>query len=379
MIQRRTLTGNQQCGGSEIGEVKERTEGEDEGDGESSADEDETARNTKNVENISGTTKREYFMPHEVKAIFERFWELNEELASTIWSVERCQVHSTKGPDQFFMNKILVPPNRFRPSSNISGMVIEHPQNAYLGRILSASMVLSKALDGHEKFETERSVREFLTSRWLEIQSNVNKLFDSSSDSSGAFDILAIYQNLKGSNIILFERLSLAGNVDATGLRQQLEKKTGLFRMNLMGKRVNFAARSVISPDPFLHPEEIGVPPMIASRLTFPETVNAENGKHLRQLVINGSQRYPGANAIEDEWGRVVDLTSMPYKRRLAAASSLLSGPAQRSEKDKRPAHAVSFFRFSSLLLSAVFLDINFVCSRQKLFTGTCRTATCCS
>jgi len=176
-----------------MGDVKEWTEGEDEGNGESSAGENEAAQNTTTVENISGTTKREYFMPHEVKAIFERVWELNEELASTIWSVERCQVHSTKGPDQFFMNKILVPPNRFRPSSNISGMVIEHPQNAYFGRILSASMVLSKALDGNKKFETKRSLREFLTSRWLEIQSNVNKLFDRSSDSSGASEILAIY------------------------------------------------------------------------------------------------------------------------------------------------------------------------------------------
>ena len=36
------------------------------------------------------------------------------------------------------------------------------------------------------------------------------------------------------------------------GVRQILEKKEGLFRMKMMGKRVNFAARSVISPDPSL-------------------------------------------------------------------------------------------------------------------------------
>ena len=47
---------------------------------------------------------------------------------------------------------------------------------------------------------------------------------------------------------------------DPNGIRQLLEKKHGLFRMHMMGKRVNFAARSVISPDPFIHTKEVGVP-----------------------------------------------------------------------------------------------------------------------
>jgi len=54
------------------------------------------------------------------------------------------------------------------------------------------------------------------------------------------------------------------------GIRQQLEKKEGLFRKNMMGKRVNFAARSVISPDPFIGAGEIGVPPYFATRLSYP-------------------------------------------------------------------------------------------------------------
>lgn len=41
---------------------------------------------------------------------------------------------------------------------------------------------------------------------------------------------------------------------------QILEKKEGLFRMNMMGKRVDFAARSVISPDPYINMDEIGIP-----------------------------------------------------------------------------------------------------------------------
>ena len=61
------------------------------------------------------------------------------------------------------------------------------------------------------------------------------------------------------------------------GIRQQLEKKEGLFRKNMMGKRVNFAARSVISPDPYLAAGEIGVPPYFALRLSFPERVTPWN------------------------------------------------------------------------------------------------------
>ena len=45
---------------------------------------------------------------------------------------------------------------------------------------------------------------------------------------------------------------SLVAPPPLQGVRQQLEKKEGLFRMNMMGKRVNFAARSVISPDPYI-------------------------------------------------------------------------------------------------------------------------------
>lgn len=47
--------------------------------------------------------------------------------------------------------------------------------------------------------------------------------------------------------------------------------------MKIMGKRVNFSARSVISPDPYLDSDEIGLPLFIAKTLTFPERVNSQN------------------------------------------------------------------------------------------------------
>lgn len=69
--------------------------------------------------------------------------------------------------------------------------------------------------------------------------------------------------------------------------------------MNMMGKRVNYACRSVITPDPYLDIDEIGVPELFAQRLTFPEPVSFLNLRTLRELVYKGPSKHPGANFIE--------------------------------------------------------------------------------
>ena len=71
--------------------------------------------------------------------------------------------------------------------------------------------------------------------------------------------------------------------------------------MKMMGKRVNFGGRSVISPDPNITTDQIGVPVFMARKLTFPEGVSNINVERLRNLVRNGSSVHPGANMIEDE------------------------------------------------------------------------------
>jgi DNA-directed RNA polymerase I subunit RPA1 len=55
-----------------------------------------------------------------------------------------------------------------------------------------------------------------------------------------------------------------------------------MFRMKMMGKRVNYGARSVISPDPYITTDQIGVPLFVAKKLTFPESVSAVNVQRLR-------------------------------------------------------------------------------------------------
>ncbi|XP_077557987.1 DNA-directed RNA polymerase III subunit RPC1-like [Haemaphysalis longicornis] len=82
------------------------------------------------------------------------------------------------------------------------------------------------------------------------------------------------------------------------GLVQRLKGKRGRFRGNLSGKRVDFSSRTVISPDPNLRIDEVGVPRHVAKILTYPERVTPHNLERLRQLVLNGSDTHPGANFL---------------------------------------------------------------------------------
>ncbi|MFH1722858.1 MAG: DNA-directed RNA polymerase subunit A' [Candidatus Altiarchaeota archaeon] len=81
-------------------------------------------------------------------------------------------------------------------------------------------------------------------------------------------------------------------------IAQRLKGKEGRFRNNLSGKRVNFSARTVVSPDPNLSINEVGVPLHIAMELTVPEEVNDRNIEKIRGVVRNGPAIHPGAYNI---------------------------------------------------------------------------------
>jgi DNA-directed RNA polymerase III subunit RPC1 len=84
------------------------------------------------------------------------------------------------------------------------------------------------------------------------------------------------------------------------GLVQRLKGKHGRFRGNLSGKRVDFSARSVISPNPNLKIDEVGVPVHIAKILTYPEQVTPANIERMRKLILNGAEKHPGANFYQE-------------------------------------------------------------------------------
>lgn len=93
-------------------------------------------------------------------------------------------------------------------------------------------------------------------------------------------------------------------------LTERIKSKEGRIRHNLGGKRTNFSARTVISPDPMIELNEVGVPNIIAMKLTVPERVNEWNMAYLKKFVEAGPEKYPGANYIIRPDGRKKRITS---------------------------------------------------------------------
>jgi DNA-directed RNA polymerase II subunit RPB1 len=92
-------------------------------------------------------------------------------------------------------------------------------------------------------------------------------------------------------------------------IRARLKGKEGRLRGNLMGKRVDFSARTVITPDPNLQLDQLGVPEQIAMNLTVPEVVSEHNLAKLRHFVEKGADSWPGAKYIKRSDGKYIDLS----------------------------------------------------------------------
>ncbi len=92
-------------------------------------------------------------------------------------------------------------------------------------------------------------------------------------------------------------------------LSQRLKGKEGRFRGSLSGKRVNFSARTVISPDPTLSLNEVGVPERVAREMTQTMNVTDRNLERARRYVSNGPEGHPGANYVRRPDGRRLKVT----------------------------------------------------------------------
>lgn len=105
----------------------------------------------------------------------------------------------------------------------------------------------------------------------------------------------AMYINSEVSGI----PLAMMQKKSSRGLVQRLKGKQGRFRGNLSGKRVDFSSRTVISPDPNLEIDQVGVPTHVAKILTYPERVIPANISLMKRLVTNGPDVWPGANYVQ--------------------------------------------------------------------------------
>jgi DNA-directed RNA polymerase I subunit RPA1 len=242
-----------------------------------------------------------------VHAAMVLLFEHEAKVLGLIYSPRSRGAHMSRiAADMFFLDTLLVPPSKYRPENMTSGTSItEHSKNTLYRNILAQCENIRQIHDEIRGViaDTSRAPRNENNLRLVqvELQENVNALVDKSSSR---------FRN---------------NQRHPEGVKQILEKKEGLFRQNMMGKRVNFAARSVISPDPNIETNEIGVPPVFAQRLTYPEPVTNFTYYHLRQNVMNGEDIWPGAVAIENEDGRLISLRGKSADERMALANQLLA------------------------------------------------------
>ncbi len=103
-------------------------------------------------------------------------------------------------------------------------------------------------------------------------------------------------------------------------LSQRLKGKEGRFRSNLSGKRVDFSARTVISPDPNIDISEVGVPLDVAMKLSIPEKVTEWNLEESQSFVKNGPDNYPGALYVVRPDGKRIRLEFVVDREKVAEA-----------------------------------------------------------
>jgi DNA-directed RNA polymerase I subunit RPA1 len=223
-----------------------------------------------------------YLAPIEVEARMKLLWQAHPEFLNFIWYRASLSLQQRTPSSElwrtFFIRAVLVPPSRFRPPADLGDVQSEHPQNLSLSKILSINEKIDKLRtipSGNMSTQLEGGSIDIskLIGVWIDLQNAVNCFIDSTKD-----------QNVRPDDAV-------------SGIRQILEKKEGLFRRHMMGKRVNYCCRSVISPDPFLGMNEIGIPVQFAKELHYPTPVTSWNVKMLRQMVENGPSIYPGTTS----------------------------------------------------------------------------------
>ena len=258
----------------------------------------------------SGST---YILSTEIRNILNAVFRTEQQVLQYVFHAKPNLSKKIVSSNMFFMDVVVVPPTRFRLPSKLGEEIHENSQNQLLSKILTTSLLIRDLNDEMSKLEKDkvsvedrRIIFSRLMNAFVTIQNDVNGFIDST--------------KVQGNN---------GGKVPTPGVKQALEKKEGLFRKHMMGKRVNYAARSVISPDPNIETNEIGVPPVFATKLTYPEPVTAYNIAELRQAVINGPDKWPGALQIQNEDGSLVSLIGMSLEQRKALANQLMTPSSQ--------------------------------------------------
>ncbi|XP_040030506.2 DNA-directed RNA polymerase I subunit RPA1 isoform X2 [Gasterosteus aculeatus] len=284
--------------------------------------------------------KRVYLTASTAREHLTQLWEKEGFFLNCLFAGLGDRTMSREGgfyPDLFFLELLVVPPSRYRPINRLGEQMFTNGQTINMQAVMKDCVILRKLLafmaeekpvqEEEEQPQKEQeapeqtdqtfllsipglTVTDKLYNTWVRLQTHVNVVFDSDMDK------------------MMMEKYP--------GIRQILEKKDGLFRKHMMGKRVDYAARSVICPDMYIETNEIGIPMVFATKLTYPQPVTPWNVKELRQAVLNGPNVHPGASMVINEDGKRTILSATSFTQREVVAKQLLTpvpGPHKMSMK----------------------------------------------
>ena len=230
----------------------------------------------KSIEAVADEDRKQLLTPEFILKVFSRISDEDCEVMG--FSRDWCR------PDWLICTVLPVPPPAVRPSiRQFGGQRSEDDITHKLHDIIKTNNHLKK------KLESEKSLENTIDDWTQVLQYHVATLVDN---------------ELPGIN----PSAHRSGRALKT-LRQRLKGKEGRIRGNLMGKRVDFSARSVITPDPNIKINELGVPFKVAMNLTYPEIVTEYNIDKMYHFVRNGPFKHPGAKSVKRKVdGRTTDL-----------------------------------------------------------------------
>ena len=182
-------------------------------------------------------------------------------------------------PEDLIIEKFPIPPVIIRPTAKIDFMQ-------------SSTMEDSLTLKIADIINANKRVRSQLDKK---VVSNELSTYNQDISNLLQFHIITYFDN---ESVSLPRSEFKSGSKPTKSISVRIKSKGGRVRSNLMGKRVDFSARSVITSDPNINIDEVGIPKKIAIELTIPEEVTPFNIKHLTELVRNGRDEYPGANFV---------------------------------------------------------------------------------
>ncbi|KAJ8955952.1 hypothetical protein NQ314_006801 [Rhamnusium bicolor] len=233
---------------------------------------------------LSANTISQILTPVDTLKIFERI-PIND-MPLLAMDLKRSQ------PKDLIFTRMLVPPVSIRPSvvSDIKAGTNEDDLTMKQSEIIFINDVIKKHKLSGASVNMYQEGWDF-----LQLQT-------------------ALYINSELSGV----PLAMMPKKPGRGLVQRLKGKQGRFRGNLSGKRVDFSSRTVISPDPNLEIDQVGVPVHVAKILTYPERVIQANIHVMRKLIINGPDIWPGANYVQQKGSAFKKFLKYGNRERLA-------------------------------------------------------------